>query len=162
MSATSASKLLFALLFIWYSSGCSHAATIHRYGGPSLEAEIVASDPKTLVIKDQYGETYEVPMLTVTEIEHPGTGWLLAGTVIAAIGVIPALTVEGDVGAALGSGYIGFGGLIAVIGGLPYVHSRMNASAADLREGAKLVPGTDMPIRRVNEGKAPKGPKRRE
>lgn len=142
-------------------SGCSYSATIHRYGAPSLEAEIVASDPNTLVINDIHGESYEVPTRTVTEVEHPGTGWLIAGAIIGGLGLIPTLASDDDFSSAIGGTYVGMGAVIALIGGLPYVHSKMNASGADLRPGVTLVPGTDMPIRRLNEGKMPRGPKKR-
>lgn len=156
--ASYTSKFCIFTLFAIVLSGCSYSATVHRYGAPSLEAEIVASDPNTLVIKDVHGESYEVPTRTVTDVEHPGTGWIIAGAVVGGIGVIPALFVEDDIGSALGGTYIGIGAAIAFVGALPYIHSRMNASGADLRSGVKLVPGTDMPIRRVNEGRTPRGP----
>jgi hypothetical protein len=156
------SKSFVVAVLFWYATGCSHDATIHRYGGPSIEAEIVASDPNTLVITDKFDEAYEVPTRTVTSVDHPGVGWLYVGGIIAAIGVIPVVTVEGDAGAAFGGVYIGLGTVIAAIGGVPFIESKLNASGADLRPGVTLVPGTDMPVRRINEGRAPRGPKRRE
>lgn len=155
---TSTSKVVALLLTLCTLSSCSYTATIHRYGGPSVEAEIVASDPNNLVVRDQYGEAYEVPARTVTEVDHPGTAWIITGLVIAALGAIPALTSDDDVGNTIGFTYVGMGGGIALIGGIPYLESKMNSSGADLRSGQKLVPGTDMPVRRVNEKGAPRGP----
>lgn len=145
-------------LLVLSLGGCSYTATIHRYGGPSIEAEIIASDPNNLVVTDQRGEAYEVPTRTVTEVDHPGNGWIIAGAIIAAFGLIPTLSTDEDFSRALGGTYFGMGAGIALIGALPYIESTMNSSAADLRSGVKLVPATDMPVRRIKKGNLPMGP----
>jgi hypothetical protein len=152
-------RLLIPALLLALLSGCSYSATVHRYGGPSLEAKIVASDLSTLLVQDEHGETYEVPVLTVTEIDHPGTGWLIAGGVLAGLGALFALSFRENDGDVIGGTYIGMGLGVGLIGAVPYIRSRMNASGAELRAGQRLVPSSDLPVRRIHKQRPPLGPK---
>jgi hypothetical protein len=154
-------NILIVALLVWCVSGCSNTATIHRYGAPSLESEIVASDTQTLVVQDEHGDTYEVPVLTVTEVDHPGTGWIVAGGILAGMGVLFAFAADEAGSDIIGGTYIGMGFGVGLIGAFPHVRSRMNTSGADLRSGVRLVPGTDMPVRRIDERQLPRGPERR-
>ncbi len=61
------------------SSGCGITATVHRWGAPPLEAQIVDSDANNLYVEDDQGRRYRVPRSTVKELDHPGNVAMAVG-----------------------------------------------------------------------------------
>jgi hypothetical protein len=115
-------------------TGCGTTATIHRWGAPPLEAQIVDSDSKSIYVEDDQGRRYRVPRSTLTEVDHPGNVALGIGIGLLAIASI-AYFADDDSGRgpdearrAMALGYGIPGTILAAWGGYSWLGSRSAAS----------------------------------
>ncbi len=69
------------------ASGCGATATIHRWGAPALEGELVDADVANIYVTDRTGQRYRVPRKDMAEVDHPGNVLLMAGVAVLALGV---------------------------------------------------------------------------
>ena len=114
--------------------GCGMTATIHRWGAPPLEAQIVDSDSKSVYVEDDQGNRYRVPRDTITELDHPGNVALGIGIGLLAIGSM-LYFVDDDSGRepdearrTMAIGYAIPGAILAAWGGYSWFGSRSSAS----------------------------------
>ena len=116
--------------------GCFTTATIHRRGGPNLDAVIDGADQRALYVTTTVADRYLVERTDVVEIDHPGKPAVLAGLGCVAAGAFTWwLTTKAE----NPSGFIGIPRAFAAMGiiiGVPlaldglgsYTHSRMKAA----------------------------------
>jgi hypothetical protein len=128
------------------SAGCGTTATIHRWGAPPLEAQIVDSDPKSVYVEDDQGNRYRVPRASITELDHPGNVALGIGVGLLAIGSM-LYFLDDDSGResddearrTMALGYAIPGAILTAWGGYSWFSSRGSAAHAAV-EQAMPVP----------------------
>jgi hypothetical protein len=115
-------------------TGCGTTATIHRWGAPPLEAQIVDSDSKNIYVEDDQERRYRVPRSNLTEVDHPGNVALGIGIGLLAIGSM-LYFVDDDSGResdearrTMGLGYGIPGAILAAWGGYSWFSSRSASS----------------------------------
>lgn len=155
---SSVASVLVVLLCLVGVAGCSQTATVYRYGAPSLEAEVVGSDVEMLLVTDQSGEVYEVPVQTVTDIDHPGNVTAAVGAYLVFTGVVMlAIGPDGeadsvdDIIRKMGWGYTALGGWLGAWGLGSWIDSKLDAAEAEKQIGKRFVPGIEHPVRRSSQ-----------
>jgi len=78
--------ILAAVLATSLLGGCASTATIHRWGAPALEADVVDADDANIYVTDRGGRRYRVPRKDVADVDHPGNVLMIVGAVIVALG----------------------------------------------------------------------------
>ena len=79
-------RILSGVLIGALVSGCGTTATIHRWGAPALEAEIVDADAAKVYVSDGTGRRYRVARKDVADVDHPGNVLLMVGVAVLALG----------------------------------------------------------------------------
>jgi hypothetical protein len=133
-----------AVLVLVTFVGCSNA-TITRNYGPRYEAQIVGSDVRSLRVRDG-GYEFVIPREDVRKIDHPGSGLLGAGAIVA--GVFAPYTIDaidhGKPTAMIGVSAVLTGFVLALSGLIPYRRSK-NAAAA-FENAVPVVPAAQPPL----------------
>ncbi|MDC0746716.1 hypothetical protein [Polyangium mundeleinium] len=66
--------------------GCSTTATISRINEPDIEGKIISADDGILMVETRAGHD-SIPLLSVTDIDHPGNVAATIGTLLTGYGV---------------------------------------------------------------------------
>lgn len=76
------------------SLGCSKNAIIYNAHGAAIEGPIIRSDVDSITV-DVNGTPQTISRENISDIDHPGNGWLVAGAINTGIGVAWAIGAHG-------------------------------------------------------------------
>jgi hypothetical protein len=118
--------------------GCSTTSTISRVNAPKVDANIVGGDKDNVYVKYDSGLVSAIPKNTITDIDHPGDGAIVLGTIVSAYGVLNIAAGASNCDAN-GAAYC-TGVYLPLVGGLVWLAWGLTTHFSEVKENTFMVP----------------------